>query len=293
MICEIIITFIRTHPLGLITISARSALTIYERLMRAQDGLLTRPSDSVAERDEFLLTAIPVTFSVARSGLEELGKMVGVMTAAGRNTREICDVLAAIDWMLRGMLQSLFTLAQRFLKVNGLRAKYAKQFGRSVEEEWDRTFGTLTEAVLVRLVRFIFPLMERMFERSEQQTVDIPMELIGILEGALDTVEQFGLSSGGATGVRERVALEACEELRRLPRRIPVDGGSKSDRERKQRLAKKEAVWYLGTILQRSPAAALSASVAGRLVDRAGLARLSVVESEFVLGRACYGIAEE
>jgi hypothetical protein len=64
--------------------------------MRAQDGLLTRPSDSVAEREEFSLTVIPVTFSVARSGLEELGKMIEVMTDDGRNSREICDVLAAL-----------------------------------------------------------------------------------------------------------------------------------------------------------------------------------------------------
>jgi len=253
--------------------------------MKAQDGLLTRPSDSAAEREEFSLTVIPVTFAVARSGLEELGKMmVEVMADVGRSTREICDVLAAVDWMLRGMLQSLFAVGQKFIKAIGLRAKQVKQLERLVEEECDRTLGTLTEAVLLRLVRSISPWMERMFERSEQ-TVDIPMELIGILEGALDAVDKFGLN-GGVRSVRDRVALEACQELGRLPRRIPVDGGSRSVRERKQRLAKKETVWYLGAVLQRSVGAAVSATMTGRLVDSARLAELSVVESEFVLGRA-------
>jgi hypothetical protein len=274
-----------------ITISGRSALTIYERLMRAQDGLVTNTSDSVAERDEFSLTVIPVTFAVARSGLEELGEMANVMTEAGRNPREICDVLSAIDWMLRGMLQSVFTVVQRFTKATGLRAKHAKQLERLVEEECDRTFDTLTEAILVRLLRSTLPWMERMLERLEQ-TADVPMELIGILEGALDAAEQFGFNGVGAS-VRERVAFEACEELRRLPRRIPVDGGSKSVRERKQRLAKKEAVWYLGTVLQRTSAGAVSARMSGRLVDSARVAMLSAVESEFVFGRGCCGIAEE
>lgn len=259
--------------------------------MRAHDGLVTKTSDSVAERDESSLTVIPVTFSLARSGLEELGKMADVMTEAGRNPGEICDVLSAIDWMLRGMFQSLFAVVQRFTEATALRARHAKQLERLVEEECDRTFGTLTEAVLVRLVRFIFPWMERMFERLEQ-TADVPMELIGILEGALDAAEQFGFNGVGAS-VRERVALEACQSLRRLPGRIPVDGGSKSVRERKQRLAKKEAVWYLGTILQRTSTTALSARMGGRLVDSARLGMLSVVESEFVFGRGCCGIAEE
>ncbi|KAF9645033.1 hypothetical protein BDM02DRAFT_3190069 [Thelephora ganbajun] len=235
---------------GLITISARSALTIYERLMRAQDGLLTRPSDSVTEREELLLTVIPVTFAVARSGLEELGKMVEVMMDVSRNPRETCDVLGAIDWMLCGMLQSLFTVATRSVKVIGLRPKQTEELERLVEEECDRTFGTLTEMILVRLVRLIFPWMERMLEGPEQ-TTDIPMELIGILEGALDTVEQFGFD-GGAASARERVGLGVCQELKRLSRKIPVDSSSKSVQERKQRLAKKEAVWYLGAFLQKS-----------------------------------------
>lgn len=252
--------------------------------MSAQNGLLTRASDSVAERDEFSPTVIPVTFSVARSGLEELGKLLDVVTGADRNPRETCDVLTAIDWMLRGMLQSLFAVVQRHAKATGLRAKHAKELERLVEEEYDRTFGTLTEAVLVRLVRCIFPWTERMIEKLEQ-TVGVPMELIGILEGALDATEQFG-SDGVAASVRERVALEACQELRRLPRRIPIDGGNKSEQERKQRLAKKETVWYLGTVLGRSSGAAVSAKMAGRLVDSARLARLSVVEREFVFGRA-------
>ena len=259
--------------------------------MRARDGLVIKTSDSVAERYEFSLTVVPLTFALARSGLEELGKMTDVMTEAGRNPREIRDVLSAIDWMLRGMFQSLFAVVQRFTKATGLRARHAKQLERLVEEECDRTFGTLTEAVLVRLVRLISPWMERMFERLEQ-TVGIPMELIGILEGALDAAEQFGFDGVGAS-VRERVVLEACQELRRLPRRIPVDGGSKSVRERKQRLAKKEAVGYLGTVLQRSSTTALSARMGGRLVDSTRFAMLSVVESEFVLGRGCCGIAEE
>ena len=132
-----------------------------------------------------------------------------------------------------------------------------------------------------------------MFEgSSEHETTDVPMELIGILERVLEIVEQSGFN-GGAASVRERVALEACQEVRRLPGRIPVDGGSKSDRERKQRLAKKEAVWYLGTILQRTSTTALSARMGGRLVDSARLGMLSVVESEFVFGRGCCGIAEE
>lgn len=283
------------YALGLITISARSALTICERLMSARDGLLTRrPSDSVAERDEFSLTVIPVTFAVARSGLEELGKMVNVMTESGRNSREISDILSAIDWMLRGTLQGLFSVARRFAKASGLRAKQAKQLEKLVEEECDRTFGTLTEAVLVRLVHFIFPWMERMFEGSEHETMDVPMELIGILERVLEIVEKSGFN-GGAASVRERVALEACREVRRLPRRIPVDGGSKSDWERKQRLAKKEAVWYLGAVLQTSSSAAISARIGDRLVDSVGFARLRTVEREFILGwgNSGYGIAEE
>ena len=279
------------HRPGAITISGRSALTIYERLMRAQGGLLTRTSDSVAEREEFSLTVIPVTFAVVRSGLEELGKMADVMTEAGRNPGEICDVLSAIDWMLRGMLQSLFAVVQRLTKATGLRAKHAKQLERLVEEECDRTFGILAEAVLVRLVRSIFPWMERMFERLEQ-TVDVPMELVGILEGALNAAEQFGFNGVGAS-VRERVVLEACQQLRRLPRRIPADGGSKSVRERKQRLAKKEAVWYLGAVLQGNPTTAVSARMGSRLAESARLGMLTIVESEFVFGRGCCGIAEE
>jgi len=253
--------------------------------MRAQGGLLTRPSDSVTEREEFSLTVIPVTFAVARSGLEELGKMiVEVMADVSRSATEICDVLAAVDWMLREILQSLFAVDQKLVKAIGLRAKQVKQLERLVEEECDRTLGTLTETVLLWLVRSISPWTERMFERSEQ-TVDIPMELIGILEGGLDAVDKFGLN-GGARSVRDRVALEACQELGRLPRRIPVDGGSRSVRERKQMLAKKEAVWYLGAVLEKSVGAAVSARITGRLVDSARLAKLSAVESEFVLGRA-------
>ena len=273
------------HLPGLITISSRSALTIYERLMRAQEGLLTRSStNSVAERDQFSLAVIPVTFSVARSGLEELGKMVQVMTDGGRNSREICDALAAVDWMLRGMLRSLFTVVQRFTKAGSLQAKQAKQLERLVEEECDRTFGALTEIVLLRLVRFIFPWMERMFEGAEERTGG-PMELVGVLTGALETVEQSGMD-GGAASVKERVALGVCQELKGLSRRISVDGsGSRSVQERKQRLAKKEAVWYLGVVLHRSTGSRLSARMAGRVVESAGLSGLSAVESEFVLGR--------
>jgi len=253
--------------------------------MRAQDGLLTRTtSDSVTEREEISLTVIPVTFSVARSGFEELGKMVGMMTGAGRNSREICDILGAIDWMLRGMLESLFAVTQRFAKVAGLRAKRVKRLERIVEEECDRTFGALTEMVLVRLVRSIFPLVEWTFERPEE-TRSVSMELVGIVEGALDAVERSGFG-GGAASVRERVALEACQELGRLPRRIPADGGSKSVRERKQRLAKKEAVWHLGAVLRTSVGAAAPARVAARLVDSARLAGLGAVEREFVFGWA-------
>lgn len=273
------------HPPGLITINARSALAIYERLMRAQEGLLTRSSDSVAEREEVLLTATPVTFAVARSGFEELGKMVGLMADVGRNSREICDALAAVDWMLRGMLKSLFSVAQRFVKATGSRAKQAKRLEGLIEEECDRTFHTLTETVLVRLIRFIFPWMERMFEGSEQ-TRDVPMELLGIIEGALDAVEQSGSGfDRGAADVRERVALAVCQELRGLPGRIPVDGG-KSVQARRQRLAKKEAVWYLGAVLERSAGAVGSARIAQQLVDGAGLAGLGSVETEFVLARA-------
>jgi len=249
--------------------------------MRAQDGLITSPSDSVAKREEIALTAIPVVFAVARSGFEELGKMIGAMADVGRSSREICDVLAALDWMLRGMLKSLFSVTQRFMKATGWRAKQAKRLEGLVEEECDRTFGTLTETVMVRLIQLIFPWTERMIERSEE-TRDVPMELIGILGGALDAVEQFG----GAASIRERVALGVCEELRGLSGRIAVDGGSKSVQERKQRLVKKEAVWYLGAVLHAAAAAALSASVAGRLVDSAALGRLSRLETEFVLGRA-------
>jgi hypothetical protein len=274
----------------LITISARSALAIYERLMRAQDGLLTRSStESVVERDQFPLTVIPVTFSVARSGLEELGKMIQAMTDVGRNSREIRDVLAAIDWMLRGMLQSLVAVARRFTKVGSLRAKQVKQLERLVEEECDRTFGTLTELVLLRLVRFISPWMERMFENTEQMT-DAPMELVGVLAGALEIVEQFGSINEGAASVKERVALGVCQELRGLSRRIAVDDGSKSIQERKQGLAKKEAVWYLGAILQSTVHSRVSTpTVAGRVVESAGLAGLSTVESEFVFGRCVTG----
>jgi len=249
--------------------------------MRARDGLITSPSDSVAKREEISLTAIPVVFAVARSGFEELGKMLEVMVDVGRNSREICDVLAALDWMLRGMLKSLFSVTQRFVKATGWRAKQVKRLEGLVEEECDRTFGALTETVMVRLIRFIFPWMERMFERSEE-TRDVPMELIEILGGALDAVEQFG----GAADIKERVALEACQELGGLSRRIAVDGGSKSVQERKQRLARKEAVWYLGAVLERTIGDGLSARVAGRLVDSARVGRLSRVETEFVLGRA-------
>lgn len=273
-----IILFISNSP-GLITISARSAFTIYERLMKAHDGLLTRPSDSVAEREQISLTAIPVTFAVARSGFEELGKMVEVMADVGRSSREIRDLLEAVDWMLRGMLKSLFSVTQRFVKATGWRAKQVRRLEGLIEEECDRAFGTLTEMVLVRLIRSILPWMGRMFERSEQ-TREVPMELIGILGGALDAVEQFGFN-GGAASVRERLALQVCQELRR----IPVDGGSKSVQERKQRLAKKEAVWYLGAVLQRSVTSAVSARIAGRLVSSAGVARLGRVETEFVFGR--------
>ena len=273
---------------GLITISSRSALTIYERLIRAQDGLLTSPStESASERHQFSLAVIPVTFSVARSGLEELGKMVQVMTDVGRNPREIGDVLAVVDWMLGGMLQSVFAVARRFTKAGGLRAKQVKQLEGLVEEECDRTFGTLTEMVLLRLVRFIFPLMERMFENSEQ-TTDTPMELVGVLAGALEIVEQFGLDEGTAS-VKERVALGVCQELKGSSRRIPVDGGSKSIQERKQRLAKKEATWYLGAVLQRTAGDGISTRVAARVLDNARLARLSTVESEFVFGRCITG----
>lgn len=279
------------HSLGLITISARSALTIYERLMRARDGLLTRPlTDSAAERERFSLTVIPVTFSVARSGLEELGKVVQVMTDVGRNSREIREAFGAIAWMLRGILQSTFAVAQRFTKATGLRAKQMKQLEKLVEEECDRTFGTLSEVVLLRLVRFIFPLMERMFESSER-TADTPMELIGVLEGALETVEQSGFNER-AVSVKERVALGVCQELVGLSRRIPVDGGSKTVQERKRRLAKKEAIWYLGAVLQRTMGGGVSARMAGRVVDSVGLGGLSMVEGEFVLGSG-RGITEE
>jgi len=246
--------------------------------MRARDGLITSPSDSVAKREEISLTAIPVVFAVARSGFEELGKMLEVMADVGRNSREICDVLAALDWMLREMLKSLFTVTERLMKATGWRAKQVKRLEGFVEEECDRTFGVLTETVMVRLIRFIFPWMERMFERSEE-TREVPMELIGILGGALDAVEQFV----GAADIKERVALEVCQELGGLSRRIAVDGGSRSVQERKQRLARKEAVWYLGAVLERT---ALSARTAGRLVDSARVGRLSRVETEFVLGWA-------
>ena len=249
--------------------------------MSARDGLITSPSDSVAKREEISLTAIPVVFAVARSGFEELGKMLEAMADVGRNSREISDVLGALDWMLLGMLKSLFSATQRFVKATGWRAKQLKRLEGLVEEECDLTFGILTERVMVRLIRLIFLWTERTFERSEE-TRDVPMELIGILGGALDAVEQFG----GAVGVKERVALEVCQELRGLSRRIAVDGGSKSVQERKQRLARKEAVWYLGAVLQRTVGASLSASVAGRLVDSAGVGRLSRVETEFVLGLA-------
>ena len=249
--------------------------------MKAQDSLLTRQSDSVAEREEISLTAIPVTFAVARSGFEELGKMVlEVMKDTGRNSREIRDILATVDWMLRGMLKSLFAVTQRLAKATGGRGKQARRLEGLVEEEWDRTFRTLAEMVLVQLVRLIFPWMERMFGASEQ-TRDVPVGLIGILEGALDAVDQSGFE-GGAAGVRERVALEVCHELKGLPRRIPVDGGSRSVEERRRMLAKKEAVWYLGAVLQRAAGAALPAS----LVDAARRAGLGRVEREFVLGRA-------
>ena len=280
--------------LGLITMGARSASTIYERLMRAQGGLLTWPStDSVAEREQFSLTVIPVTFSVVRSGLEELGRTIQVMAETSKKSREICDVLEDIDRMLRAMLQSAFTVGQRFMKVAGLRTKQIKHLEKLVEEECDRTFGALSEVVLLRLVRIIGPLMERMFEDPEQ-TTDAAMVLIGVIEGALESVERSGFN-GGAVGVKERVALGVCQELRGLSRRIPVDGGRKSDEERKQRLAKKEAVWYLGAVLQRSVGDRLSARMANRVVGSAGLGipgRLSTVESEFVFG-SCRGIAEK
>ena len=233
---------------------------------------------------------IPVTFSVARSGLEELGKLVQAMTEVGRNPREIRDVLAAVDWMLRGMLQTLVAVTRRFTKGGGLRTNQMKRFEKLVEEECDRTLGTLTEMVLLRLVHFIFPWMERMFENSEQIMTDAPMELVGVLTGALEIVEQFGLKEGAAS-VKERVAMGACQELRGLSRiRIPADGGSKSIQERKQRLAKKEAVWYLGAILQRTAGGGISTpTVAGRVVESAGLARLSKVEGEFVFGRCVTG----
>ena len=271
------------HLAGEITISARSALTIYERLMRAQEGLVTRTSDTAAERDQFSLTVIPVTFAVARSGLEELGKLAdAILTKADGNSREICDVLSAINWMLRGLLQSVFGIVQRLKKTTGLRAKHTKQLERLVEEECDRTCGTLTEKVLVRLVRLIFPWVERAVERLEG-VVGVPMELLGILEGALDAAEQNGFN-GGITSVRERVALEACQELRRLPRRIPADGGSKDSAEgRKQRLVKKEVVWYLGRVVQRTAGTTVSARIASRLLESARVGRLSVVEREFVL----------
>jgi len=270
------------HSAGEITISARSALTIYERLMRAQEGLVTRTSDTAAERDEFSLTVIPVTFAVARSGLEELGNLAdAILTKADGNSREICDVLSAVNWMLRGLLQSMSGIVQRF-KATGLRAKHAKQLERLVEEECDRTLGILTEKVLVRLVRLIFPWVERAVERLED-VVGVPMELLGILEGALDAAEQNGFN-GGITSVRERVALEACQELRRLPRRIPADGGSKGSVEgRKQRLVKKEVVWYLGRVVQRTAGTTVSARIASRLLESARVGRLSVVEREFVL----------
>ena len=251
--------------------------------MRAQEGLVTRTPDTVAERDEFSLTVIPVTFAVARSGLEELGKLAdAILTKADESSREICDVLSAINWMLRGLLQSTFGIVQRLKKTTGLRAKHAKQLERSVAEECDRTFGTLTEKVLVRLVRLIFPWVERAVERLED-AVGVPMELLGILEGALDAAEQNGFN-GGLTSVRERVALEACQELRRLPRRIPADGGSKDSVEgRRQRLVKKEAVWYLGRVVQRTAGTTVSARIASRLMESARAGRLSVVEREFVL----------
>jgi len=187
------------------------------------------------------------------------------------------------------MLKSLFSVTQRFVKGTGWRAKQVKRLEGLIEDECDRTFGTLTEAVMVRLIRLIFPWMERTFERSEE-TRDVPMELIGILGGALEGVEQFG----GAAGIKERLALEVCQELGGLSGRIAVDGGSKSVQERKQRLAKKEAVWYLGAVLQRTVGAStLSATVAGRLVDSARAGRLSRVEAELVLGRALRSIGEE
>ena len=271
------------RSLGLITISARSALTIGERLMRARDGLLTSPSDSAAEREQISLTAIAVTFSVGRSGFEQLGKMLGVATDAGRSeAREISDILAAVDWMLRGMLESLSVVAQRIVKATGWRAKQVKQLEGLVEEECDRTFGTLTEAVLVRLVRLIFPWTERMFDGSDRAR-DIPMELVGMLEGALAAVERFG-PCGGAASVRERVAREVCHEIGRLPRteRIPADGGGKSVRERRRRLARKDGVWYLGVVLQ---SCAASTGIAARVVDSARVARLGAVETGFLLGR--------
>lgn len=129
---------------GLNTISSRSALTICELLMRAQRGLLTRSlTDSAAERERFSLTVIPITFSVARSGLEELGKMIQVMTDVGRNLRETRDVFGTIAWMLQAILQSAFAVAQRFAKATGLRAKQVKQLEK-LAEECDRTLGTLS-----------------------------------------------------------------------------------------------------------------------------------------------------
>jgi hypothetical protein len=247
-------------------------------------------TDSAAERERFSLTVIPVTFSVARSGLEELGKMLQVMADVGGNSREIRDVFGTIAWMLQGILKSAFVVAQRFTKATGLRAKQVKQLEKLVEEECDRTLGTLSEMVLLRLVRFIYPLMERMFENSEH-TTDTPMGLIGVLEGALETVEQSGFTVG-VVGVKERVALGVCQELVGLSRRIPVDGGSKPVQERKRKLAKKEATWYLGAVLQRTVGGRVSARMAGRVVESIGLGRLSMVEGEFVLGRCC-GITEE
>ena len=239
---------------------------------------MTSPSDSVAKREEIWLTAIPVVFAVARSGFEELGNMIEAMADVGRSSREICDVLGALDWMLHGMLNSLFSVTQRFVKATGWRAKQLKRLEGLVEEECNRTFGILAEAVMVRLIHFIFPWMERMLERSEE-TREVPMELIGVLGGAWDAVEQFG----DAASVRERVAVEVCQELKGLPGRIAVDGGSKSVQERKQRLAKKEAVWYLGVVLESAVGARLSAGMAARLVDGARVGGLGRAESEFVL----------
>ena len=265
--------------------------------MRAQDGLLTRPlPDSVAEREQFSRAAIQVTFSVARSGLEELGKMVQVLAFVDRKPGEICDNLRVIDQLLRGMLQSLSVVAQEFTKATGLRAKQTKQLEGLVEEEYDLTFRTLTEMVLLRMVRIVLPWTERMIESSEG-IKDTPMELIWALEGALEGVERSGFDQGTAS-VKERVVFGVCQELRRLSRRAPVDGGSKSVQERKERMAKKDAVWYMGAILQMCFGGGTCTwrRMADGVVESVRFGRLSRVESEFVLGCCagmCWGIAEK